>query len=72
MMLQWLQQEKETCGSEWFQGYLGSAQENKGTLTVQEEFGGAITLTLEEHSQAENSGPLVCPPLPSTAGTYLT
>lgn len=47
---------QETCGSEWFQGYLGSAQENKGTLTVQEEFGGAITLTLEEHSQAENSG----------------
>lgn len=47
---------QETCGSEWFQRCFGRAQEKRGTLVVPEEFGGAITLTLGEHSQAENSG----------------
>uniref|UniRef100_A0A7N9CLW5 Uncharacterized protein n=1 Tax=Macaca fascicularis TaxID=9541 RepID=A0A7N9CLW5_MACFA len=29
MMLQWLQQEKETCSSVWIQGRLGRSQERK-------------------------------------------
>ncbi|TEA39196.1 hypothetical protein DBR06_SOUSAS7610021, partial [Sousa chinensis] len=43
MMLQWLQQEKETCSLEWVQGCLGCSQERRGTLAVPEEFGDAIT-----------------------------